>query len=503
MNVALYLRKSRMDKDLGNDTLIHHEKALLELAKRNRYIIKHIYREIVSGETISDRPQMTQLLEYVGNGLYDAVLVMDMDRLGRGNMADQGLILATFQESQTKIVTPQKVYDLQNEADQEYGEFLAFFARRELSFIKKRLKRGKEQWVKEGNFPSSRAPYGYRVTKDGRNRSLIPEPKEAEIVKQIFHMYVKDQLGYINIAKHLNKSGVQFQNGSMWKPFTISGIIQNATYIGKVQFKKKKYTKSKDPRYNESITKRPQSEWIEAEGKHLPLISESLFVKAQEIRKGKYHTPVNGQAPAVNPLNGLIKCGECGRTMTSMRSANMVLRLRCRHFKYGCNNRSILLHHLEKMLLEKLDLWVSEQRRNVDEKHRKQPKKKDESTTHFLIREASKELQTFDDQLGKQYDLLERGVYDEGLFLSRSKIIKEKQKELSNHLAQLKERRKKEEEKEQIEHTLIPEIENVLDLYHATTSVDKKNELLKNILDHVIYERKGNNPVTLQIYPRI
>ncbi|WP_131849210.1 recombinase family protein [Baia soyae] len=42
-----------------------------------------------------------------------------------------------------------------------------------------------------------------------------------------------------NIAKHLNKSGIQFQNGSMWKQFTISSIIQNVTYIGKIQFKKR------------------------------------------------------------------------------------------------------------------------------------------------------------------------------------------------------------------------------------------------------------------------
>lgn len=46
---------------------------------------------------------------------YDAVLIMNMDRLGRGNMHEQGLILETFQKSGTKIITPRKVYDLQDE----------------------------------------------------------------------------------------------------------------------------------------------------------------------------------------------------------------------------------------------------------------------------------------------------------------------------------------------------------------------------------------------------
>ena len=54
---------------------------------------------------------MIELLSEVEKGMYDAVLVMDIDRLGRGNMQDQGLILSTFKKSNTKIITPRKVYD--------------------------------------------------------------------------------------------------------------------------------------------------------------------------------------------------------------------------------------------------------------------------------------------------------------------------------------------------------------------------------------------------------
>src|SRR5690606_3263376 len=141
--VAIYLRKSRADLDAEargeGETLEKHRKMLTELAEEKGYNIVKIYEEIASGESITHRPEMVKLLEKVKRGLYDAVLVMDIDRLGRGNMQDQGLILDTFKQSKTKIITPRKVYDLDDEFDEEYSEFEAFLARKEFKIIKRRL----------------------------------------------------------------------------------------------------------------------------------------------------------------------------------------------------------------------------------------------------------------------------------------------------------------------------------------------------------------------------
>jgi len=100
---ALYLRKSRSDVEAEaqgeGETLSKHKKALLEVANRNRLNVINIREEIVSGEHISDRPEMQRLLQEVEAGEYDAVLCMDLDRLGRGDMIDQGTILAAFKSS--------------------------------------------------------------------------------------------------------------------------------------------------------------------------------------------------------------------------------------------------------------------------------------------------------------------------------------------------------------------------------------------------------------------
>jgi DNA invertase Pin-like site-specific DNA recombinase len=142
--VCIYLRKSRADLEAEargeGETLAKHKKALLQVAKQQRLNIVKIRQEIVSGESLINRPEMMELLQEVERGLYNAVLVMDMDRLGRGNMREQGIILETFQKSGTKIITPRKVYDLQDEFDEEYSEFEAFIARKELKIITRRLR---------------------------------------------------------------------------------------------------------------------------------------------------------------------------------------------------------------------------------------------------------------------------------------------------------------------------------------------------------------------------
>ena len=147
MKTCIYLRKSRADEELEKkedvDTLARHRSTLLEVAKKQDLNIVEIKEEVVSGDSIAKRPKMIQLLEEVEQNTYDAVLCMDIDRLGRGDMQDQGRIINTFKKTNTLIITPDKTYNLNNDLDEEMTEFKTFFARRELKVITKRMQRGR------------------------------------------------------------------------------------------------------------------------------------------------------------------------------------------------------------------------------------------------------------------------------------------------------------------------------------------------------------------------
>lgn len=85
MDAAEYLRKSRMEEGMDTEeVLAKHRKALAEYAKAHDIHIIETYCEVVSGESLYARPEMLRLLQDVEDGRYDAVLVMDLDRLSRG-----------------------------------------------------------------------------------------------------------------------------------------------------------------------------------------------------------------------------------------------------------------------------------------------------------------------------------------------------------------------------------------------------------------------------------
>jgi DNA invertase Pin-like site-specific DNA recombinase len=205
----MYLRKSRADMEAEargeGETLAKHKKYLLEIAKRMNLSISKIYNELVSGERIYDRPQVQKLLQEVSDGQWDAVMVMEVDRLARGDTVDQGMIAQAFKESNTKIITPQKTYDPNNEFDEEYFEFGLFMSRREYKVITRRLQRGRIGSVKEGNYIGTRPPYGYEIYHDDKGRTLRPHPDQAQAVKLIFEWYANGRMGSNKIANELNR----------------------------------------------------------------------------------------------------------------------------------------------------------------------------------------------------------------------------------------------------------------------------------------------------------
>ena len=93
MAYCMYLRKSRKDEEAElrgeGETLKRHELILSELAKAKEIHVSQIYRELVSGDTIGSRPVMQRLLSDIESNVWDGVLVMEVERLARGDTIDQ------------------------------------------------------------------------------------------------------------------------------------------------------------------------------------------------------------------------------------------------------------------------------------------------------------------------------------------------------------------------------------------------------------------------------
>jgi len=273
----MYLRKSRADAEAEargeGETLARHEHTLQELAKRRHLPIVKVYREIVSGDSIASRPQMQQLLQDLENNLYDGVLVMEVERLARGNTIDQGIVAQAFKESDTKIITPVKTYDPNNEFDEEYFEFSLFMSRREYKTIKRRMQAGRVASIKEGNYIGTNPPYGYRkISPAPKVRTLEIVEEEAAVVRMIFELYLKDGIGAKAIATRLNALQILPQKSEKWEAVSIRKILRNPVYAGKIQWH----------------TKREGG--ILADGHHAGIISYDTFCMAQQqLKENPFH----------------------------------------------------------------------------------------------------------------------------------------------------------------------------------------------------------------------
>lgn len=497
--VCIYLRKSRADEELEKtlgegETLKKHRIALLKYAKEKNLNIVDIKEELVSGDSLFFRPEMLTLLKEVQEGKYSGVLVMDIDRLGRGDMKDQGIILEAFKESKTKIITPSKTYDLDDEYDEEMTEFKTFFARRELKSITRRMQGGRIRSVQNGNYIGSTAPYGYDITFINKDRTLKPNETESAAVKIMFDMYING-CGSGEIAEQLNKLGYKTKTGKEFERTSVLFIIKNPIYIGKVTWKKKEIKKSKKPGKVKDTRTRDISEWIIADGKHPSIIEEDTFNRAQEILKGKYHIPYQIVNGPTNPLAGVVICGACGEKMVA-RPNPSGLRIICKNNK--CKNISSRFDLVEKSIIKALDEYLNGYRINI----KAQPKISDFGAYESQIKVLEKELLTLNDQKLKLFDFLERGIYSEDTFLERSKNIEAR---IEQTILQIKENKGKIKNlKQEINKEDLIIFQKLLDAYIKTEDVKKKNEMIKALIFKAEYtkNKKGNN-FDIQLFPRL
>lgn len=246
---CMYLRKSREDIEAEShgegDTLLRHEHTLMALAKKLNISVGHIYREIVSGESIDSRPQVQELIRDVEQRKWRGVLVVEVERLARGDTLDQGLIARAFAISATKIITPLKIYDPLNESDMEYFEFGLFMSRREYATINRRIQNGRRQSVMEGKWIFGDTPYGYNRIKilNDKGYTLEINAEEAPVVKNIFDWYAYGHLGSYAISIKLTELGYRNRCGQPFSASSIRDILKNKVYAGYVKWGERKEVK--------------------------------------------------------------------------------------------------------------------------------------------------------------------------------------------------------------------------------------------------------------------
>lgn len=480
----MYLRKSRADNpnETVEEVLAKHESILQELAERDlggRIPAHCIFREIVSGETVSERPEMLNVLAQIENPRVKAVLVVEPQRLSRGDLEDCGKVVNAFRYSKTEVITTNMVYDLTNKMQRKFFEQELMRGNDYLEYTKEILLRGRIASVKRGNYIGNIPPFGYnKVKKDGYNTL---EPNEyAPAVLMAFEMYVNEGKTFLQIARHFDKIGIKPYRSKIWEKCSIKAMLKNRHYIGYVVFGA--YRTVKEVANGEIITRKSRpndpEETIIAKGKQPAIVPLELFEAAQAKIDNNPRKHISKELK--NPLAGLIWCQKCGRAMVQHPYKHARTRIECRN-RNGCGSKSSFLDDvvesvafaLEMEHLPDLQTKLANNEGSAAKLQKKQLEKMNHDLEDLFIRQT------------RLHDFLEDGTYTKEVFNQRMTLLNGQIEELKQQIFDTRQSMPQEIDYSDKVIKLKKAIEGLRD---DNVSIETKNKLLKAIVKRIDYE---------------
>ena len=301
-----YVRVSTHDQEeISPDS---QEKLLREYAKKNNIIILKIFCELgVSGRKADKRPEFQEMIASAKSKEHpvDTILVWKYSRFARNQ--EESIVYKSLLKKQNNVDVISVSEPL---VDGPFGSLIERIIEWMDEYYSIRLSgevfRGMKENAMRGSY-QARPPLGYRIQEHGKPPVIVPE--EARIIKIIFEKYVNENSNFFDIARYLNSLGFKTSHNKPFERRSIEYILQNPTYCGMIRWNRTK---------NDTNEIKDRSEWIIADGEHEAIITKELFDKAQERYKHNY-TP-KGARPAATYkhwLSGLLKCPDCGRTLTA------------------------------------------------------------------------------------------------------------------------------------------------------------------------------------------
>lgn len=486
---VMYLRKSQADLEAEKtqkfETLARHKRRLLALADEKGVTISRIYKELVSGDSIQNRPEMQRLLQDIRDGKINSVFVVEIQRLARGATKDQGIVAEAFKMTDTLIVTPDKTYDPNNEIDQQFFEFGLYLSRIELNFIKKRMLNGRLDSIKEGNYLAGHAPFGYDIHKPTKKvRTLSINEEEAKWVRQMFHWCAVDKLGIGMIAANMSRSPIYTRRGKKeWNRSVVKELLANHVYLGKVRWN---YRRQHDVFQGDVIVKtKPRQkaeDWLIYEGKHEAIITQEIFDLAQETIASKYIAL--SKVVVSNELANLVKCSKCGRAMkkaTYRTRPNHRTRLEHIH-SITCKVKSTFFDDGMQAITEALKEYLNDFEIELSEKDTPA-----EMARYEMMRDCLKDdLVKLNKRKKNIMNIYEVGDYTRDEFKERKQLVEERILEINEQLDNLQP-----PNTEELEEKIVKISQVLASLDNDTISAPVKNQLLRGIIEEIIYSHDG------------
>lgn len=376
-NLGEYIRLSKEDLNRGSDdsnSVVNQRRLLDEYYQKHMDEFESTTQYIDDGHTGTDtnREGFQNLLADITSRKVNCVIVKDLSRLSR-NYTDAGsLIENLFVQLDVRFISLTESVDSYLNPDSVSSIIVPITNVMNDQYCyqtSKKIRQVFDYKKRNGEFIGSYAPYGY--VKDPKdNHALLVDHEAAEVVKQIFIMFLSG-ITVRAIVNRLNDHGImcpsvykQSQglkyscpNGQakpMWSTITISNMLKNPVYVGDM-VQGRNRVKSYKVHKIEAV---PEKDWIVVPNTHEPIIDRETFEKAKQLLKRDTRT-----APKQNQLylfSGFLRCADCGRAMSRIASKGIYVYYQCGTYK-SLSKKACTMHSIKSTRLEAAVLYAIQQ----------------------------------------------------------------------------------------------------------------------------------------------
>ena len=332
---ALYTRKSTTSEDRQASSIEDqiddcYEKVVIP----NGLNVVKTYQESYSAKVADLRDEFNSMLKEIESGNIDGVIAWHPDRLSR-NMKEAGAIIDLVDKGAIKDLQF-ATFTFENTPAGKMLLGITFVMAKQYSeHLAESVDRGNKRAVEDGEF-IGKFKHGYIVD---INRFSRPDPLNFEKVQHMFEMALNGK-SQKDIRLWINEQGymVQKRQGEphvahKWDKDDVSKLLRDPHYVG-VHKWGKTYTD-----LTESYDFKP-----------MLTVSEFLSInKINSLDDAKIlsiHRPRGGDIQA-DLLRGLIYCGECNKTLTSMlipKRDKETGEIKEKRYYYKCETEGCSMH---------------------------------------------------------------------------------------------------------------------------------------------------------------
>lgn len=307
-----------------------------------------IYIDKDSGESVRKRKDFQRMIADCERGKIDLIVTKNCKRFAR-NVVECLEIIRRLRKKNIGVYFEQERINTLESNEEFFIAMAEAVGEYELKSHSQNVKLGIRYLFERGQSLQSFRMLGYE--REGV-RGLKVVPKEAELVRRIFDLYVSG-VGSKTIAAMLNSEGYKTVENLPYKHFTILYILENERYAGNIILQKvykKNYTdyKNNNGEYDKYIIY----------GTHEAIVEQETWNKAQEIRAKRNERNKN-KITYSNPFKKYVVCGNCGMAyqlyMNNHGDDSKVFALKCYGRVYSgtsfCHNKPIRLETMKKLFI--------------------------------------------------------------------------------------------------------------------------------------------------------